>query len=94
MAAHRVESCLQAQRLCMRLRVATLRTGRTPFSVSGSPKAPTSVLDDPNNHSSATLIRSRFALSYGSPTLGLQPFRESFKLSIGCALPKFAVGQR
>ena len=33
MADHRVESCSQAQQLCMQLRVATLRTARDHFSV-------------------------------------------------------------
>jgi hypothetical protein len=37
MAAHRVESCFQAQQLWIQLRVATFRTVRAPFSAYGSP---------------------------------------------------------
>src|SRR5579884_1879748 len=57
---------------------APLRTGRTPFSVSGSPKVPTRVLDGPNNNRHTTSYDNAFAVPLRS--VALQP---EFGLSVG-----------
>ena len=60
-----------------------LRTGQTPFSVSGSPKVLILVLDGPKDHSNATSYFGAFASSLGS--VFLWPFN-LLRVSVGCSV--------